>query len=209
MATNLETKNTIERDETKEELAGLKNEVEKKNPIDKRVYLEVDSAFKKFTEQTDARKVRLEKTNDWKLRLITHWETCEFDLKSDSFSFIKWGKAIAIENMEFMSYRFKSPYERVLLQAFGKMDMINKAISISKKHPHNRKFYFEEWNIIQRNNPFWGEDVILKVDWETVAYIWELRKAGFKLSNAHYTRDLRIYREWWDDLLETLNEIVA
>ena len=61
---NLETKNTIERDETKEELAGLKNEVEKKNPIDKRVYLEVDSAFKKFTEQTDARKVRLEKTND-------------------------------------------------------------------------------------------------------------------------------------------------
>lgn len=194
---NVETKNTIERDETKEELAGLKNEVEKKNPIDKRVYLEVDSAFKKFyKERSDSDKVRLEKTHDWKLRLITHRQTCELDLKTNRYLFIKWGKAIDLGRIGIASGGTANRYlnrdnfnnlEWILTYSFKMMDMINKAIWISNKHHDNRKFYFN------------GEN--LMVDWEKVASVEKIRKAGFdvRVKDDHKNRKF----------LEMLNNIVA
>lgn len=219
---NLETKNTIERDETKEELSGLKKEVEKN--INKELELEVDYAFNKFREKSDDEgNASLEKMGDGKLRLKSYWQTCEFDFKAGKILFMKWRIPIILDDFpcygldDFLKLpngekrdHSKNLAKMSLQRLFMRMNVFNKAVSISENHPNNRKFYFENGNLLQKVNPLDDGSRILKVDWESVISKWQLKNWGFYwgsdskkgLSSGMAYKDLE------KKIINTLNKIV-
>jgi len=211
MATNLETKNNLERDEIKEWLRDLKNEIEN-NPIDERVYLEVKPAVNELLKEKNSKNLSVQiLKNSWKIRLKSYWETCELDLKSNCISFIKWGKVTLIRELTGLLdsdrySRYNSLTKKCLLEEFRKMDIINKAVYAYKKHPNNKIFYFSSGNFWQRLSLSGDENYFLKLDWEDIASREELYRAWFKKIRSRYKKERE---EAQKKVLDILNKIVA
>ena len=207
MATNLETGNNFERDELKEGLSDLKNDIEE-NSVDKGVYMEVKPAVNELLKEKNSKNLSVEiLKNSWKLRLKSYWEMCELDLKSNCISFIKWGKVTLIReltgSLDSDRYsRYNSLTKKHLLEEFRKMDIINKAVYVYKKHPNNKKFHFGYETGVFGHGSKWS----LRLDWEEIASSSELYDAWFEHTWSKNEKERQAAQK---KVLDILNKIVA
>ena len=200
MVTNLDTGNNFERNELKDWFDGEASDMEKKVKVMKKnVDRDIDETFDKFRmklmtgskpdyELRSGRNLSIEKTNEYVVKLKSYGETCEVDLKTGKISYLKGDRNTPIVLDELGNEKIlniissKDSYYTLspkLEYIFWQMNVINRAISMSKK-AEKKDFYFDSpffWNFIS-NNKVDGSDYsrILKIDWENVVSIGWLRK---------------------------------
>lgn len=201
MVTNLETKNDFERDEIRNDLDWLEQEVKINKVIDKtfeKFQMNLMTGSKANYELRSERNLSMEKMKNEKLRVKSYGETCEVDLRTWKISYLKWNTVVSLDEIGSKPILLKDSKEfhmneGTLNIAFGQMNVINRAISMSKKSG-KKDFYFEDWSFLQRLNSmdatrYDRNESFLKVDWKNIISIWWLKKR-FHESDIYEISDL-------------------
>ena len=133
--------------ETKDQVNELEIEIKVNKLIDEefdhfKVDLLTDS--KPNYDLREKRNLSMEKMENWELRIKSYGESCELDLKTGKIYYIKWWKRIEIrssskEILDISSEGFILNSSD-LYKAFGKMNVINRAISIQKVNKKDFQF---------------------------------------------------------------------
>lgn len=180
----IEAKDSLERDEIKENLTDLEQEL--------KVNKEIHETFDEFNtnlalvgseynpELIDERNLSMERMRNGNVMVKSYGQTCEVNLKTWKISYHKWNLTISLDEIAGEKILFDNNRLRKeqLYHVFWKMNMINRIVSISKQL-WKKNFYFEDWNLFQiaagslagHNN-----ECFLKLDWKKIVSIWWLKR---------------------------------
>lgn len=183
---------SLDRQNTLDELVGLQNEIEMGKKIDRLI----DQNFSQFKVDllTDTRadynlrkerNLSMEKMKDGKLKIKSYGETSELDLKTGRIYYYKWWESVEVLSLDKLILTFSPGNFKLesseLYSAFWKMNVINRAMSMAKT-TDKKDFYFRPGGFRGK----WHGGVLMVDGKEVMTFNWIKKWFGNNITKEQF-----------------------